>query len=83
MSLGFRHKFSDRLALNLTANDVLNTSGFRNANDTPTIRETGLNKPHLQTAILSLTWSFGAGPKRDPDFDYGGGGGGSSPGPSH
>lgn len=71
MSLGFRHKFSDRLALTLTGNDVLGTSGFRFATDTPTIRGIGRYKPHMQTAILSLSWSFGAGPKRDPEFDYG------------
>lgn len=50
---------------------MLNTSGSRSATDTPSIRGTGWYKPHMQAANISLTWGFGAGPKRDPGFEYG------------
>jgi outer membrane receptor protein involved in Fe transport len=71
LNLGFRHEFSDRLALTLTINDLLGTSGSSSGTDSPMIRGTGWYKPHTKTAIINLTWSFGRGPKRGPEFDYG------------
>jgi hypothetical protein len=71
LNLGFRHEFSDQLALTLTINDLLGTSGSSSATDTPTIRGTSWYRPHSKTAIINLTWSFGGAPKRGPEFDYG------------
>ena len=69
MRAGWRHKFNDRFALLVTAEDELGDSRF--AVEAPTIRNVWLSQPHAERAFVSLSWSFGGGSKRDPDFEYG------------
>jgi len=36
-------------------------------------------EPKVRTVFVGFTYSFGAGPRRDPGMDYGGAAGGGAP----
>jgi outer membrane receptor protein involved in Fe transport len=75
LNLGWRHKFDDRLALVVTAQDVLGTSKFETVTDTPTLKGKGGSDFSARAVFVGLTFTFGDGKKRDEGFDFGGGGG--------
>jgi outer membrane receptor protein involved in Fe transport len=70
LNLGYRHKLTDKLALIVTAQDLLGTVRFRQVIDTP------LLKSHLNQSFDSrlfqagFVWTFGGGRSRDPGFDF-------------
>lgn len=64
-SIGIAHKFSDRLSLNLRANDPFSTTRFEFRNDSEGLyRVIGVNDPAITQISGTLTWTFGSGPQR-------------------
>ncbi len=64
-SIGIAHKFSDRLSLNLRANDPFSTTRFEFRNDEAGVYEiVGVNDPAITQISGTLTWTFGSGPQR-------------------
>jgi outer membrane receptor protein involved in Fe transport len=74
LGLGYRHKFNDRLALELVAQDPFDELRFRSFIDTPTLREVTDSNLHYRYLQLGFTYQLGA-VRRQPqpkDFDFGG-----------
>lgn len=64
-SIGIAHKFSDRLSLNLRANDPFSTTRFEFRNNTAGVYQViGVNDPAITQISGTLTWTFGSGPQR-------------------
>lgn len=74
LNLGYRHKFSDRLSVVATAQDVLSTLRYKGVIETPTLRDVQIFEPQTRVVFVGLTYSFGGGKPREPAFDFGGGG---------
>jgi outer membrane receptor protein involved in Fe transport len=72
VNVGYRHKFNDQFALVFTAQDTLASYKSHEVIITPTFREQIDNRARTQAAFLGLTYTFGAGPKREPGFDFNG-----------
>jgi len=75
LNLGYRHKFSDKLSMVVTAQDLLGTARFEQVIDTPLIRERARREMNFQAVYVGFSWTFGA-PRRGPErfeFDTSGG----------
>ena len=71
VNLGYRRKLTDALSLQFTARDILNSFGGATTYDTPLFRERIDQDINLRAFYLGLTWSFGGGPRRQPEqFDF-------------
>ncbi len=71
VNLGYRRKLNDSLSLQFTARDILNSFGGATTYDTPLFRERVDQDINLRAFYLGLTWSFGGGPRRQPEqFDF-------------
>ncbi|MEG0818133.1 MAG: outer membrane beta-barrel family protein [Brevundimonas sp.] len=71
VNLGYRRKLNDTLSLQFTARDILNSFGGATTYDTPLFRERIDQDINLRAFYIGLTWSFGGGPRRQPDqFDF-------------
>jgi outer membrane receptor protein involved in Fe transport len=71
VNLGYRRKLNDTLSLQFTARDILNSFGGATTYDTPLFRERSDQDINLRAFYLGLTWSFGGGPRRQPEqFDF-------------
>ncbi|HWA64013.1 MAG TPA: TonB-dependent receptor [Caulobacteraceae bacterium] len=69
-NIGWRHKFSDKLSLVVSAVDVAASSNSTTRIDTAALKQTSRFDSHRRTAFVSLVLGFGQGPKRAPDFDF-------------
>jgi outer membrane receptor protein involved in Fe transport len=74
LNLGYRHKFSDKLSVVVTAQDVLGSSGGEFRIDTVRLSQHSRFRSDNRSLFVGLVYSFGKGPKREPGFDYGSGG---------
>jgi outer membrane receptor protein involved in Fe transport len=82
IDLGWRHKFNDAWWVVAVLQDAADSSHSVEFVTTPTLRSRSEFNGHNRRAAVSLVWSFGRGPKRDPGFDFSGGagaGGGRGP----
>ena len=84
MGLGYRHKFNDRLAVELLVEDPFDEYRPRSIIDTPTLSQVSDNNYHLRSIKLGLTYQLGVVRKQPQakDFDFegrGGAGGGGLP----
>ena len=71
VNLGYRHKLSDTLSLNVTARDIFDTFENVTTYDTPLFRERSEQQIGLRAIFIGLTYSFGSGPRRQPEqFDF-------------
>ena len=70
LNLGYRHKFSDRLSLLVSAQDVLGTFRDRLVLDTPTLKDTIRRGVNAELVFVGLSWTFGGGRARDPGSDF-------------
>jgi ferric enterobactin receptor len=71
VNLGYRHKLSDTLSLNVTARDVFDTFENVTTYDTPLFRERSEQQIGLRAVFIGLTYSFGSSPRRPPEqFDF-------------
>ncbi|MFT4911432.1 MAG: outer membrane receptor protein involved in Fe transport [Brevundimonas sp.] len=71
VNLGYRRKLSETLSLNVTGRDLFN--GFNSASvyETPLFRERTEQNIRLRAFYIGLSWSLGAGPRRQPEqFDF-------------
>ncbi|HEY1751835.1 MAG TPA: TonB-dependent receptor [Caulobacteraceae bacterium] len=82
LSLGYRHKFSDRLAAEVIVQDPFDDHRFKTFIDTPTLSETTVNDFHVRSIQIGLTYQLGAVRKQPQpkDFDFSGGAGGGGAG---
>lgn len=70
LNLGYRRKFTEKLSMVVTAQDVLGTAEFEQIIDTPLIRERSKREMDFQAIYVGFSWSFGA-PRRQPErFDF-------------
>jgi outer membrane receptor protein involved in Fe transport len=59
-SIGLRQQFmSDRAALSLRVNDVLNTTRFEFTSSNPSFRQSGFRDPQLRRVDVTFTYNFG------------------------
>lgn len=80
-NLGFRHKFDDKLALVMTAQNPFYNPSRRNDYRTPTLVDSSTSRFRGQSVYIGFSYALGAQNKRAPEqFDFGGaavpGGGG-------
>jgi outer membrane receptor protein involved in Fe transport len=69
---GFRHKFNDRLSLDVTVIDPFDTVRVRNVIETPDLTETDNLDLHQRSLSIGLTLALGPHPRPTPrDFDLG------------
>jgi outer membrane receptor protein involved in Fe transport len=82
LAVGYRHRFSDRLAVELLARDPFDAYREREIIDTPTLREVNDTNSHVRSIQLGFTYQLGSVRKapQPKDFDFGGGGGGGAGG---
>jgi outer membrane receptor protein involved in Fe transport len=70
---GFRHKFDDRLSLDVTIIDPFGTINVRNVIETPGLTEIDNYTLHQRSVSIGLTLALGPHPRATPrDFDFGG-----------
>jgi outer membrane receptor protein involved in Fe transport len=77
LNLGYRHKVNNDWSLFVTGRDLLGSLKSSLVIDTPTLKDRSETRPKLRAVFVGFTYSFGAGPRRDPGIDYGGGAGGA------
>ncbi len=73
VNLGYRHKFSDKLSVVFTAQDLFRTARFEQVVDTPLIRERSRREMDFQSFYIGFSYTFGQ-PRRQPErfeFDAG------------
>ncbi|MFC0634943.1 TonB-dependent receptor domain-containing protein [Brevundimonas balnearis] len=71
LNVGYRRKLTDKLSLNITGRDVLNTFSNDTVFETPQFRERFDQDIRLRAFYIGLTYSFGSGPRRQPEqFDF-------------
>jgi outer membrane receptor protein involved in Fe transport len=73
LNLGWRHKFDDRIAMVITAQDLLASDRFGyTLKDSQTLRDTFRLRPVSRALLVRLDYRFGAGgkPSREPGFEY-------------
>jgi len=79
VNIGYRRKLSDKLSLNVTGRDVLNTFNNDTIYDTPLFRDRFEQNIKLRAFYIGLTYTLGSSPRRQPeqfDFSTSPGGGG-------
>lgn len=82
MFAGYRHQFNKDWALSVSARDLLDSFHDTLVIDTPTLHDRVETKVKLRAVFVSLTYSFGQGPRKDTGIDYGttgAGAGGAAP----
>lgn len=72
LNLGYRHRFNEDLSLVLTAQDLFDTAGdSTQILDAPQLRGRVASTFGARSVYLGLTWTFGSGPRRQPDrFEF-------------
>jgi outer membrane receptor protein involved in Fe transport len=71
LNIGYRRKLTDKLSLNITGRDVLNSFSNDTVYETPQFRERFEQDIRLRAFYIGLTYSFGSGPRRQPEqFDF-------------
>ena len=75
VSLGYRHKFDDKLSAVITAQDVFDTVRLHAVVTTPAYREVNRIVPRNRGVFVGFSYAFGGAKPRDT-FDFGQGGGG-------
>ncbi len=71
LNIGYRRKLTDKLSLNITGRDVLNSFGTDTVFETPQFRERFEQDIRLRAFYIGLSYSFGSGPRRQPEqFDF-------------
>lgn len=73
VNLGYRHKFSDKLSLVFTAQDLFRTARFEQVIDTPLFRDRSRREMDFQSFYIGFSYTFGQ-PRRQPErfeFDSG------------
>jgi outer membrane receptor protein involved in Fe transport len=68
---GYRHQFNKDWALSVSARDLLASFKDVLVIDTPALHDRVETHVKLRAVFLSLTYSFGAGPRKDTGIDYG------------
>jgi len=71
LTLGYRHKFTDNFALVTTVVDPLDSIRQTAYLDSPGLDTRTVTRPHIQTAYIGFTWTFGGHGRaqRDQDID--------------
>jgi outer membrane receptor protein involved in Fe transport len=74
LNLGYRRKLTDKLALQVTARDLLDNFGDTTTTRTNTFTDRTDRTFVGRAVFIGLTWTFGAKPKRErePTFDFSG-----------
>ncbi|MBI1405260.1 MAG: TonB-dependent receptor [Caulobacter sp.] len=74
LNLGYRRKLTDKLALQVTARDLLDNFGDTTTTRTATFTDRNERTFVGRAVFIGLTWTFGAKPKRErePQFDFSG-----------
>ncbi len=71
LNIGYRRKLNDTLSFQFTGRDVLNSFGGATTYDTPLFRERVDQDLNLRAFYIGLSWTFGGGPRRQPEqFDF-------------
>lgn len=71
LNIGYRRKLTDKLSLNVTGRDVLNSFSNDTVFETPQFRERFEQDIRLRAFYIGLSYSFGSGPRRQPEqFDF-------------
>jgi outer membrane receptor for ferrienterochelin and colicin len=71
VNLGYRRKLSETLSFQFTGRDIFNSFNNKTVFDTPLFHEETEQKIRLRAFYVGLTWSFGSGPRRQPEqFDF-------------
>ncbi len=71
LNLGYRRKLTDKLSLNITGRDLLNSFSTSVRYDTPLFRERFEQDIRLRAVYIGLSYTFGADPRRQPEqFDF-------------
>jgi outer membrane receptor protein involved in Fe transport len=78
MFAGYRHQFNKDWALSVSARDLLGSYKDVLVLDTPTLHDRQETHVDLRAVLVSLTYSFGSGPRKDTGIDYGGAGAGAA-----
>lgn len=78
MFAGYRHQFNKDWALSVSARDLLGSYKDVLVLDTPILHDRQETHVDLRAVFVSLTYSFGSGPRKDTGIDYGGAGAGAA-----
>ncbi len=70
VNVGYRHKLSETLAVFVTAQDAFTTYRQETQSSGPLFRDDVHDRARTPAAFIGVTWSFGAGPKKDEGFNY-------------
>jgi outer membrane receptor protein involved in Fe transport len=79
---GYRHVFNKDWSLSVSARDLLGSYTDTFVIDTPALRDRSETHLKLRAIFLQVSYSFGAGPRKDTGIDYGAtgvGAGGGTP----
>jgi outer membrane receptor protein involved in Fe transport len=70
VDLGYRRRLADKLFLVVTAQDLANSFYFLQAVDTPRLIERSKTDLDARSLRVGLTYAFGGGRQRDPEFEF-------------
>ena len=72
MYFGYRHKFTNELALVVQAQDPFDLVRQYSYLQSPGLNQETVIKAHIQSFLIGFTWTFGGRgrPQRDPGFDF-------------
>ncbi|WP_240623337.1 outer membrane beta-barrel family protein [Brevundimonas lutea] len=71
LNFGYRRKLTDKLSLNVTGRDLLNSFNSVTTFETAQFRERSEQDIQLRAFYIGLTWTFGSAPRRQPEqFDF-------------
>jgi len=71
LNIGYRRKLTDKLSLNITGRDILNSFNNDTVYETPLFRDRNEQEIKLRAFYIGLTWTLGSGPRRQPEqFDF-------------
>lgn len=70
VTLGYRRKFSDRLALLVTAQDVLDSGRITQTLQAPDFSERVERRFGARALFIGLSYALGGGKPKDEAFDY-------------
>ena len=71
LNIGYRRKLTDKLSLNITGRDLLNSFNSATTFETAQFRERSEQDIQLRAFYIGLTWTFGSAPRRQPEqFDF-------------
>ncbi len=81
MFAGYKHQITKDWAVSVSARDLLGSFKDVLVIDTPTLHDRVETRVNLRAVFVSLSYSFGSGPRKDTGIDYGVTGAGASGGP--